>query len=36
VALAFVILGAAFWYRARAAQLRHEEEIEQRLQDLRR
>jgi hypothetical protein len=35
VVLACVILGAAFWYRAHEAQVRHEQEIEQRLRDLR-
>ena len=35
VVLACLILGAAFWYRAHEAQVRHEQEIEQRLRDLR-
>ncbi len=35
VVLALVILGGAFWYRAREEQLRQEQEIEQRLRDLR-
>jgi hypothetical protein len=35
VVVACVILGAAFWYRAHEAQVRHEQEIEQRLRDLR-
>ncbi|MFO0714968.1 MAG: hypothetical protein U0353_34330, partial [Sandaracinus sp.] len=35
VIVALLILGAAFWYRAREEQLRHELEIEQRLRDLR-
>lgn len=35
VVMAVLILGSAFWYRAREEQLRHEREIEQRLHDLR-
>ncbi len=36
IVIALLIVGFSFWYRMREADLRHEQEIERRLQDLRR